>query len=517
MMRSMFAGVSALRNHQTQMDVIGNNIANVNTIGYKGSRVIFQEMLSQTIRGAGSPDHERNIGGTNPMQVGLGMNLGSIDTFHTQGNIQSTGREEDLAIEGDGFFVITDGQRNFYTRAGAFDLDSHGNLVSPGGFKVIGWMADAYGQIDDDVSKLTTLSIPANKTLDPIATGEIVYGGNLSAATNGQLSFDTNPIDIDVGGETVRLHFTLTQGVNFNEWQWEATVVGGEFVDQGGNVIPYQGQISVDNNGNFIFDIEGSPTSVRIISENSGADVPIQFNSGQFEVNNIPVSELEFTPAPTRTAPVEVYDSLGNRHGVELTFTKVGNNQWKWQAGGTTIDGVQEGNLTFNSNGHLIAADPTTITLTLADGETQEIELNFEGLTQFAGPTTAEVSSQNGFPEGTLEGYSIDQQGVITGRFSNGLTQPIGMVALAIFANPGGLQRAGNSLFEETGNSGMARIGAPGTGSRGSIAPGSVEMSNIDLSQEFTNMIISQRGFQANSRIITTSDEMLQELVNLKR
>ena len=249
MMRSMFAGVSALRNHQTQMDVIGNNIANVNTIGFKSSRVTFKDMLSQTLRGASSPSEER--GGTNPIQVGLGMTLGSIDTIHVQGNVQPTGSGTDLAIEGEGFFVLSDGLRNFYTRAGAFGLDGLGNLVSPTGLYVMGYHSDALGQIDH-VGGLQPLAIDSSRAKDPIATSKITYAGNLSAKANGQLSYEPNPVVVkDTDGKEARLSIRLIPTGAFNEWEWEVTAVGGELQNASGATLDKAtGTITLDADGN---------------------------------------------------------------------------------------------------------------------------------------------------------------------------------------------------------------------------------------------------------------------------
>lgn len=407
MMRSLFSGVSALKNHQVRMDVIGNNIANVNTVGFKSSRVAFRDILSQTIKAASSP--QGNRGGTNPMQIGLGMALGAIQTDHTQGSPETTGRMTDMAIEGNGFFILSDGPRRFYTRAGLFEVERDGSLISAvNGMKVMGWRAKD-GVIDAE-QDIDTLTIPMGKTISPIATKTVGFAGNLD-------------------------------------------------------------------------------------------------------------SRLEEDEQVTQT--VDVFDSLGNTHSVTFTFTKGadGSNEWEWKAehaGGLPItDG--EGTIYFDTSGNYTHYDGGPLAFTPPGAEQVTITPNFEAVVQTASEGTLVFRSQDGYPLGTLVGYSVDESGVIIGEYSNGLTEALGQIGTAIFANPGGLLRAGDTTFAASANSGGPEVGRPGRGANGKLTPGALEMSNVDLSEEFTDMIITQRGFQANSRIITTSDEMLQELVNLKR
>lgn len=405
MMRSMFSGVTGLRNHQVKMDVIGNNIANVNTIGFKKSRVTFQDALSQTIRGATAP--QGNMGGSNPQQVGLGMTVSTIDVLHTQGSSETTGKVTDLMIDGDGFFIVGDGRNNFFTRAGNFDFDRDGNLVNADGLLVMGWMADNTGNINT-MLPVGPINIPRGKSIQPRATTSAVYVNNLDAGMAVGTSWDT--------------------------------------------ILP-------------------------------------------------------------------VYDSQGNEYAVTIRFTKSGVNTWDvttTTAGFSLPAGLQ---ITFKPDGtfNSVVNGPAVLTAAPPGVNPISVNLDFSQMTQFASPCTARYNFQDGYTSGVLEGYSIDTAGVITGRFSNGLTQKLAQVALANFNNPAGLLKMGGNLYAYSNNSGDPQIGPAGTGGRGDIAPGKVEMSNVDLSEEFTQMIITQRGFQANSRIITTSDEMLQELVNLKR
>lgn len=425
MMRSMYAGVSGLKAHQTRMDVIGNNIANVNTAGFKASRVTFKEMLSQTLSGAKAP--QGNRGGMNPQQVGLGVSLGSIDTNLVQGNLQSTGLGTDLAIQGNGFFVVNNGTQNFYTRAGALTLDENGNLVNASnGYIMQGWMA-TNGIINTN-SPLTGIRIPIGDTMAPQASTEAVFAGNLNAADPVAWTATIDIYDSQGQKHTLTLKFTHTGNdtdndngndtVNDNEWNWTATIDGATLVDSN--------EVDSDEiTGTIIFGGDGKVVEV------TGNTFDINFNNGTEKITG------------------------------------------------------------FN--------------------------LDLSAVTQMAGDNTLDGLYADGYSMGSLESFSIDNAGVITGSYSNGLTKAIGQIAIANFSNAGGLTRVGDTLFAESQNSGIAQIGAAGTAGRGKISAGTLEMSNVDLAEQFTDMITTQRGFQANSRIISTTDEMLQDLVNLKR
>ncbi|MBU4336183.1 MAG: flagellar hook protein FlgE [Actinobacteria bacterium] len=389
MLRSLFSGISGLRAHQTMLDVVGNNIANVNTTGYKTSQTQFQDTLSQLITSASSA--QDGTGGTNPAQVGLGVKVAGVTTSFTQGSSQLTGRSTDMMIQGDGFFVVRQGSQSYYTRAGSFDFDSTGQMVMAGsGSLVQGWMA-LNGVVDTN-SATSDLRIPTGALMAAKATTSSIFEGNLQS-------------DADTG-----------------------TVL---------------------------------------------------------------------------TRDVTVYDSAGNESTVSLQFTKSATG---WSV--STDGGATSTAMTFAGDGSLTT--PTSLT---ASG----ITVDLSTITGFAGVNTVKVLSQDGYAAGTLESFSLGSDGVITGTFSNSLKQVIGQIAIASFNNPAGLEKAGGSLFQTTANSGLAQVGTPGSGGRGTLVGGSLEMSNVDLSQEFTSLIIAQRGFQANSRIITTSDTILEELINLKR
>ena len=457
MMRALFSGVAGLKNHQTRMDVIGNNIANVNTYGFKTSRATFQDMLSQTLSGAAKP--EENRGGVNPKQVGLGMTIASIDRIFTQGSLQTTGAQTDMAISGDGFFVVSDGERKYYTRAGAFGLDKNGTLVNPAnGLKVQGWMAtrDQAGEMRVNPSGTTEdIVIPIYGKVDARETANIRYKCNLDArlpvlppeATprmRAESGVITNIDTYDSKGEPHRLTMTFWK-TGANEWTASAAITGST-VPMTLDVAAGAGQ---ENNAN--------PSS-RIV--------------------------LRFSPDGKL---VSVADAA-------------------------TPDELNQGNLTVRANWR-VEGDPNIRTITLDLGKAGLLE----GVTQFASPSTTKAVEQDGYNMGYMESFNVDNSGIITGVYSNGTKQIIGQVALAVFTNPQGLTARGDNLFEVSNNSGAPNEGAANTGGRGTIVAGTLEMSNVDLSDQFTDMIVTQRGFQANSRSITTSDQMLQELLTLKR
>jgi len=508
MLRSMFAGVSGLKAHQMRMDVIGNNIANVNTAGYKASRVTFQEMLSQTTRGATAPTANR--GGSNPQQVGLGVQLGSIDVKHTQGNTQSTGYITDLAIEGDGFFILAEGEdglNRLYTRAGIFGLDSggtEGNLVSlVNGMRVMGYRAEN-GIID--YTSLKPLYISGSQTIEARATDQVVFGGNLdSRYTEGTGVRRTVQVYDSLGTEhTIVVDLTKTN--EDNTWDWKAYWL-----------VP-SSAIPVDQAG------EITPNARYVVHENELWKVV----DPDYEYSGDKPSDGELVASFDGDA--KVWAVAGTTDPFTFTFgTELDNGTFLTAASdGSSLvltaelevdQADSDPRIQFGTNGSFLGPKPeeAVISFDPAGAESIRIKLDFTQFTQYADTFTGKFLSQNGHTSGALESFTIDQNGVIVGSFSNGLTQALGQVALAKFANPGGLMRSGSTMFMESTNSGSAQVEPAGAPGFGQIIPSALEMSNVDLSEEFTDMIITQRGFQANSRIITTSDEMLQELVNLKR
>jgi flagellar hook protein FlgE len=423
----MYAGVSGMKAHMDKMDVVSNNISNVNTVGFKNSRATFKTMFSQMIQGASAPQGGR--GGTNPQQIGLGATLGSIDKDMGQGSLQSTGRNSDLAIEGDGFFVVSDGTNQRYTKAGSLSKDENGYLVnSATGYRIKGWQADGNGDINTN-GELENLTL--KESMPAKATTEVSYAGNLDANTSNGDSWNTSFESYDSQGGLHKVDLGFTKNAA-NTWDYEVTHIEDE-----------QGDIEYDlASGTHAADVDN--TSGTIAFDGSGEYDPTN--------SNIP-GNLEFDPQ---------YDNDG-------------------------------------------AESPVSI------------DLDFSDMTQNYRGMTADRDTVNGYKAGSLVDYNFDNTGTITGEYDNGKRQTIGQLAVADFNNPGGLATEGETLFRTSNNSGDANIGAPGSGGLGGIKAGALEMSNVDLAQQFTEMITAQRGFQSKSKIISTSDEMLQTLVNLKR
>lgn len=463
MMRSLYAGVSGMQNHQTKMDVIGNNVANVNTTGFKRGRVDFQDMISQQLTGAAAPTTE--VGGVNPKEVGLGVQTAAINTIFTQGNLQSTGVSTDVAIQGNGFFILKNGEESFYTRAGAFSLDKDGTLVNPAnGLRVQGWQAREMN-------------------------GEMIIQ---TAAT---------PTDLVIPvGSKDPAH--ATQNVNF----------------------------ACNLNKNTPEIIEGA----------SEADIA----------------------KGTWATEFKIYDSFGNEHNLSVSFTRVVGNPNQWRAsvlvdpenaeytqtrvGLGTTDGVENSFLVnFDNTGTLQSVTDTAGNVTNPEGEiflqasfavpeanpdaegnpyrqTFNISLGTIGsqrntVTQSASQSSTKAWFQDGYTMGYLDNFKIDSSGVITGVYSNGTSRNLGQIALATFANQGGLEKAGENTYVESNNSGIASIGESGIAGKGSLLAGTLEMSNVDLTEQFTDMITTQRGFQSNAKTIQTADTLLETVLSLKR
>lgn len=767
MMASLFAGVSGLRNHQVRMNVVGDNIANVNTIGYKAGRVTFQEALVQTFRGAGRPTS--TSGGTNPLQLGLGMSLATIDNLFLQGGLETTGQTTDLGIQGSGFFVLSDGQQQYYTRAGAIGFDSNSNMVNPSnGYVLQGKMAAVDGTIPAN-APIGNVSLPFGQQDPARMTSEIRLGMNLNAAAtdsaasinsagtsnvstvtgsavngsggqhvvtitgtnavfselsgshafvlddvtaadiatvigaggtgtlpaddyvytviavnslgkslgeevtvspvpaNGSVELTVNYADTDVteieiyrrpaggsyggtlGGRIATLAYAAPGPLVFTD---DGSVPGGgEIPPSLNSTISLTGderlgtqlgvtdisgfRISVDNgswitlnqltldssindlisafnsavqgstasleNGQIQIrrNYAGNPSVFNVRIEDTGtSDVSSQiFGAATFNVNNGAASTLQavdvFTPTdqaalaaenlelivdpntgivtgiselggggvtisagsgglvgdPDDAGPltsstllidteetqhstsITAYDSQGGKHTMTLTFTKSWlPNQWFWEASlgaGEVIRSGDSGVVNFNSDGSLSSFDynggaiglnidpnngASDMIIDLVTGTSG----GFDGLTGFASRSTAAARSQDGYGVGILSNISIDPSGTITGIFTNGVSRVLAQIYIAEFNNTGGLLKVGENLYQTSANSGSAILGIAGETSSSTITSGALEISNVDLAQEFTNMIVAQRGFQANARVITTSDQMLNELVNLK-
>ena len=463
MMRSLYSGVSGLQNHQTRMDVIGNNISNVNTTGFKRGRVNFQDMISQQVAGAAKPTEE--LGGVNPKDVGLGMTISTIEQVFTQGNLQSTGVGTDVAIQGNGFFVVKNGEESFYTRNGVFGLDRDGTLVNPAnGMRVQGWMAKELNgeQIVQTAATPTDLVIPVGSKDPAKATENVLFACNL----------DKNTPEIQEGA-----------GANdVAKGTWETS--------------------------QKIYDSFGNAHQLTV----SFRKVPGVANSWQATVN-VDADNADFTQ--TRVG-------LGTTDGVQNTFIVNFDNYGQLSS---VTDSA--GNIT-NPDGEIILTTSFTVPEANADEngnpyrQTFNINLGTIGsmkntVTQSASRSTTKAYSQDGYTLGYLDNFKIDSSGTITGVYSNGTNRVIGQLALATFANDRGLEKAGDNTYVETNNSGQANIGESGVAGKGSLLAGALEMSNVDLSEQMTDMIVTQRGFQANSKTIQTADTLLETVLSLKR
>lgn len=482
MMRSMYAGVSGLKNHQTRMDVIGNNIANVNTAGYKKSRVVFKDTLYQSIRGASRPTGAR--GGTNPMGIGLGMTLASVDQIHTPSPTTVTNKLTDMAVDGNGYFMVSNGGERFYTRSGAFDFDKLGNLVmTSNGYYVQGWMADKENDYSIDTTNASgKIDISSYKNVEPKATKNMDFSGNLSSELPA-MTLSAVPVPTD--GYPQKEDCVITSKEIYDSLGNKHVLYFRFFkTDALGASIP----ASNENTSKWACDISTDPLFEK------QANYDPATNASDFAVYD--VGNPTTTPKFPGAKLVRAYN---------LQFSDKGEFPETLDAGA--------GNPPVQINSQM----KLEFDCSSAGAQNMAITFDFKDLTQFSTKSTAWASYQDGYTMGNLTSYSVGTDGTIFGVYDNGESRNLARVGLANFENPAGLLQMGSNLYQVSNNSGDARIGAPGEQGMGAIIPGSLEMSNVDLSEEFTDMIVTQRGFQANSRIITTSDEMLQELVNLKR
>jgi flagellar hook protein FlgE len=431
LLSALYTGVSGLQSFGESLQVIGDNISNVNTTGFKSSRAEFADMLSQSLEG-----------GSSRGQIGRGVTMEGVTKSFAQGSLSNTDRLTDLAVNGNGFFIVNNGTQSYYTRNGALALNANGQLVTSNGYTLMGYQYDTAGLVRSN--QLAALTVGSNAT-QPNATG-----------------------DGSQAGSGVQLRLNLN-----------------------------------------------SQTAI---------------NATAFDVAN-PAATADFSTSIT------AYDSIGQSHAMQVYFKKTADNSWAWHAlvdgsdvtggtAGTPVEGGT-GTLTFTASGAFQSVAGTTATFNFK-GTDQTIGLNFgttiadgasglDGTTQFANPNVVNSQSQDGFASGTLSSLSIDQNGTISGIYTNGRTIPIGQISLATFQNLQGLYNAGSGLYSETSDSGMPLIGDPNSGVLGSISSYSLELSNVDLATEFVNLISMQRAYQANTKIITTGDQLLSDIINIIR
>ncbi len=695
---SLVSGVSGLINHQIMMDAIGNNIANINTIGYKSQRVTFSEAFDQVLRNGSGPT--ALSGGTNPIQLGLGMTVQSIDSLMGQGNLETTGQNTDLALQGDGFFIVNLNGNQYYTRAGAFQFDANGRLVDPGtGAIVQGKIADSQGNLSVG-SAVSDITIPFGQKSPAKASSYIKLTGNLDSSqtplgtvvesnsvyavdagnsdVNGLLAADSGggnnhvitgmvpdstTLTVSYGGTTKTYTYVTTDaGVGKGDFHTMNDLIGEINYDfktlnnntnlasngaggavtftnattgsealqitstnpvlqaamgfssivtlaasgtqdtqqfshvatasdlltdlrnaQGANLGVTSGD-TIDINGKvngssvtmLPYSVTGTSTygdlakqtsSAFGISNSTGATIDSQ--TGALTINgdggtahaitNVDITDASSTTfngvfggspgnwSQTQAATdvqqnisTTIYDSLGDQYNVTLAFTRdvTRPNTWTWKASvddPAQITGGGSGTAVFNNDGSLntFTFDDGSTTLQInprrvgdsANLSANLISLNlnagstgdFAGLTQMSGASTTVSGQQDGYGLGILNSVDIDKNGKINGQFSNGTTRVLGEVMVATFDNPGGLVREGGNLYTASASTGNAIIGEAGTAIPTQVVSGALEQSNVDLATEFSNMIVAERGFEANAQVITTSNTLLSDLVNIAR
>ncbi len=665
MLKSLSSGVSGLRNHQMKIDVLGNNIANVNTVGFKGSRINFSEALNQTLKNA-KPGV--GTGFINPVQVGLGMSTSSIENVFTQGALENTGVLTDLALEGEGFFMLKNGDSNLYTRAGNFFFNSEGKLVNQKGLAVQGWMlplADSTGGLGfgntSDITIDTDYVSPAKATQNVYLTGNINAGNETvaevwqspkayieRAIVTGSGTAPTFPVTITADSNddlSIVIQDNATSSI-----QGDLTLSAGSYADMDALVAEINTQIAatsnissrvtaVNNGGTLEFQqVNGNENTIMTIKDgtnsalatigfadgdtdtaaiassttnlndllentsfadqlkngdkinisgtnpdgsvvtssftygaandgttlgdlvtvlgNSYSGVTVSLSDGVIVMKDDVPGDSETTvnlandsgnsgtmtfPGFTNTVPgntgkattsVLVYDSLGSSQNLILEFTNTGsNNEWTWKAtttGDASIASGGTGRVTFDESGNLTSftydGGVNQLTLDPGNGAQQASILlhaqstaDSTGITQYDSVSTLTVREQDGNSTGSLIGITIDRDGVISGSFSNGDIQSMARIALAQFANNVGLSDLGDGLYAKSIASGEPMVINPEADISTGIVSGALEMSNVDLAEEFTQMITAQRGFQANAKVITTADTILDELIRLKR
>lgn len=547
MSRSLFSGVSGLRTHQQSLDVVANNLANMNTTGFKSQRAQFSDLVYNTLSAASGPSVTQ--GGQNPVQVGTGVSLGKINRSFSQGALDSTGEALDFAIQGDGFFALS-GPTNepVFTRAGSFSLDSEGNLTDPS----TGYLVRRTGSLGEGTENQfgfqiqgdNRIYIPLGATIPASETTSVNLSGSLpsnasppvaeilssisafetpTGVANGATLLDdlsSNSQDY-VAGDVVEINGTNVDGTPFSTSIPGENATLQDVVDAiNGAIVGATASISSGGIVQVTADEPGDAFLSVSISDASGNVGQTQFTQNSMIVttdgNDGDDFDLSF----------EMYDKRGAIHRLTLNFSKVSTNGWELNASlgddrGEVIDGFVS-NINFNENGTFALAGVDGLGDTDIEfafdtiAENQTIQLNFENLTHIADDFTL-AQTNNGKPVGSLVSVAADATGILTGLSSTGVSIPIAQLAVARFSNRGALEAIGNNYFTETNNSGEAQIGTGLTGGRGSISGGQLESSNVDIAEEFTRLIVAQRGFSANARTITVSDEVLEELANIIR
>ncbi|RHP98547.1 flagellar hook-basal body complex protein [Firmicutes bacterium AM59-13] len=568
MMRSLYSGVAGLKTHQIRMDVIGNNIANVNTTAYKSSSMTFSELMSQTTQKASGANATTGVGGTNAKQIGLGVKAGAINTaITTQGSAQSTGNPFDIMITGDNFFVVNNGSENFFTRDGSFYVDGAGNLaMTSTGYNVMGWGVDeTTGNIKQDTVTALRIMSAANMTYPPEATTKANISGILDENDKDVTSANGKTVNLnffDARGYSYTAKFTFKQsgGDKTNEYSMELSKLldstGAEIdisklkfgnrsqqkmetkVTLNTDAYKWDGKVLKTKDGTTdvanladIFKADGSlitPADDAAAQKQQKALDAIAKAYG-YEGSTDEFLNLYITSTADKDKQLTIQDLLGNMMAGKTTDVLPADGSAITMEGryfeGTTV--------VFNKDtGKLESVGGSTTNLNVnaafsaLGGNFSDVTIDLSECTNYDKKGTSTIGATSGDLDGLgtgrrlgdMIGVSIQKDGMIYASYDNGMTKLLGQIATAAFANASGLEKEGDNLYSATLNSGeFDGIGVDITAGGGYMSTGQLEMSNVDLSSEFTEMITTQRGFQANSRIITVSDTLLEELTNLKR
>lgn len=546
LIKSLNSGVSGLKAFQTKMDVIGNNIANVETAGFKSSRVSFAEMMSEKLgRSGGGGDSSPQLSN----QVGLGVRVASIDRDFSQGSMQSTGRTTDLAIEGDGYFMVSDGGENLMTRAGNFVFNKDGYLVDQGGRSVQGYIADKNGNVLGG-GAAEDIRVDFENVLSPKKTDNVNLAGNLNASTStsevqqalsgftddgspakgSTLLADLNQSTPDAGNfsGSMDFEFTLNDGTTETiTTNYDETTTLDDMISDVNSQLEAAVSGMTDEAGASLALVDGLMVmrSNQMGESELGLDVTVNATDGNVSVPGF--QTVQEGANNEQSMSTTVYDDLGNAHSLMVEFTQTNTNEWEYEAkflDGESITSGKTGTVSFDEAGQLVSDDKLTLafepgggaagtsfTINLGDSESGT------KFTQYAGSNSAKVIGQDGYTQGELIDVAINGAGQVEGIYDNGNSQVLAQMALGQVQNNNGLETVGGGLFRATSAAGELFVDTASNFSGTAINSGSLEGSNVDLAKEFTDMITAQRAYQSSARVISTSDEMLTEAVNLKR
>jgi len=525
------SGVTGIRSHQSWMDVIGNNLANINTYGYKSSRLLFSDLISQSKSG----------GGENPMQVGMGVQTGSIASIFSQGTLEATNNEFDFAIEGDGFFVANGGDKDYFLRVGAFSTDENNYLVDTAtGYQIVDSSGNAIEiPYDSTVSASATSKVTISGSLESTSSdssGEVLQlssalttdsSGTLAASTTDLNDLYANTTDYTDGSDTIIVSGTKADGTSFSATFTYGTSDDGTTV---GDLITFLNGSSAFNSGgggsgDATASFDTSTGKIAITADSSGNDeLSLSLSDGNTSTGTWDNYDFVSSAYTTTTT---IYDSQGVGHSITLNFIKTADNTWTMRATMDSDDGIisddEITSITFDDSGNLQSLGDATLQFDFDGiGSTQSVDFDLgtigksNGVYQ-TGDESSVTASQDGYEAGTYSSFSVDTDGTLYALYTNGSEKKIAQLQIALFDNVNGLAKAGDNLWEQTAASGEPVYTTGGSGNAGDIYNGYLESSNVDMTSELTSLIMAQRGFQLNSRVITTADDVLAEAVNIKR